>query len=225
MKIRLFFAAFVATSTFFSGIAFGQKFGADLVITNANIHTMDANRTVAQSIAVSGGQIIAIGSDADTRSLIGPNTLVIDARGKLVLPGFNDAHVHFLETGSQLSSVDLRSAKTPQEFVQRIKDFVAKQPKGRWILGGQWDHENWTPNNLPTAAMIDAVTPDNPVFINRLDGHMALANSLAMKLAGVNKDTKDVAGGLIVRDNAGVPTGIFKDAAEEYIRKVIPEPS
>ena len=86
------------------------------------------------------GKIIAVGSDADTKPLIGPNTRVIDAGGKLVLPGFNDAHVHFLETGSQLSSVDLRSAKSPQEFVQRIKDFAAKQPKGRWIQGGQWDH-------------------------------------------------------------------------------------
>src|SRR6185369_4565235 len=174
---------------------------------------------------VLNGKIVAVGSDVDTKSLIGPNTRVIDAGGKLVIPGFNDAHVHFLETGSQLSSVDLRSAKTPQEFVQRIKDFVAKQPKGRWILGGQWDHENWTPNDLPTAAMIDAVTPDNPVFINRLDGHMALANSLAIKMAGVNKDTKDVAGGLIVRDANGNPAGVFKDAAMGYIEKVIPEAS
>ena len=204
---------------------FGQRFSADLVITNANVHTMDAKRTVAHSLAVSGGKIIAIGTDADTKSLIGPNTRVIDAGGKLVLPGFNDAHVHFLETGAQLSSVDLRSAKTPQEFVQRMKDFAAKQPKGRWILGGQWDHENWTPNDLPTAALIDAVTPDNPVFVNRLDGHMALANSLAMKLAGVSKDTKDVAGGLIVRDASGNPAGVFKDAAMSYIEKAIPDPT
>jgi predicted amidohydrolase YtcJ len=185
---------------------------------------MDANRTIAQSMAISGGKIIAVGSNADTSALVGPNTRVIDAHGKLVLPGFNDAHVHFLETGAQLSSVDLRTAKSPEEFVQRIKDFVARQPKGRWILGGQWDHENWTPNNLPTAALIDAVTPDNPVFINRLDGHMALANSLAMKLAGVNKDTKDVAGGMIVRDTGGNPTGIFKDSAQGYIEKAIPDP-
>ena len=208
-----------------SSQAFTQSLSADLIVTNANIHTMDAKRTIARSIAVLNGKIVAVGSDADTKPLIGPNTRVIDAGGKLVLPGFNDAHVHFLETGSQLSSVDLRSAKSPQEFVQRIKDFAAKQPKGRWIQGGQWDHENWTPNDLPTAAMIDAVTPDNPVFINRLDGHMALANSLAIKMAGVNKDTKDVAGGLIVRDANGNPAGVFKDAAMGYIEKVIPEAS
>ncbi|MBK7393901.1 MAG: amidohydrolase [Chloracidobacterium sp.] len=202
-----------------------QNGGADLVIINANIRTMDAKRTVASSIAIIGQRIKAVGSDADVRPWIGPKTRVIDAKGKLVLPGFNDAHVHFMETGNQLASVDLRDAKTPQEFVERIKAFAAKLPKGRWILGGQWDHENWTPNNLPTAALIDAATPDNPVFINRLDGHMALANSLAMRLAGVDKTVKDVAGGEIVRDAAGNPTGIFKDAASYYIDKAIPAAS
>ena len=208
-----------------SVMAGAQSVFADLVITNANIRTMDAKRTGARSIASLNGKIIAIGSDADTKGLIGPNTRVIDARGKLVLPGFNDAHVHFMETGAQLSSVDLRSAKTPEEFVRRIKDFASKIPKDQWITGGNWDHENWTPNNLPTAAMIDAATPDNPVFVDRLDGHMALANSLAMKLAGVDKNTADVAGGLIVRDAAGNPTGIFKDAAMAYIAKAIPDAS
>ena len=214
------FAACVIGTT-----AGAQSVSADLVIVNANIRTMDAKRTTAHSIAALNGRIIAVGTDADTKPLIGEKTRVIDARGKLVLPGFNDAHVHFLETGAQLSSVDLRTAKTPEEFVQRIRDFAAKQPKGQWILGGNWDHENWTPNNLPTAALIDAATPDNPVFVDRLDGHMALANSLAMKLAGVTKETADVAGGLIVRDASGVPTGIFKDAAMLLISAAVPEPS
>ncbi|MGB7202220.1 MAG: amidohydrolase [Pyrinomonadaceae bacterium] len=204
---------------------FSQSFQADLVVANANIRTMDAKRTVARSMAVLNGKIIAIGSDAATKSFVGPKTRVINAGGKTVIPGFNDAHVHFMETGTQLSSVDLRDAKSPEEFVRRIKEFAAKLPKGRWILGGKWDHENWTPSNLPTAAMIDAVTPNNPVFIDRLDGHMALANSLAMKLASVNKDTKDVDGGLIVRDAGGNPTGVFKDAAMSYVNRVIPAPS
>ncbi|MCC6330001.1 MAG: amidohydrolase [Acidobacteria bacterium] len=199
-----------------------QGIHADLVVTNANIQTIDQKRPKAQSIAVLDGRIIAVGSDAETRPLIGPKTRVIDAKGRLIVPGFNDAHVHFMETGAQLSSVDLRSARSPEEFVQRIKEFAAKLPKGRWITGGQWDHENWTPNNLPTAALIDSVTPDNPVFVNRLDGHMALANSLAMKLAGVDRNVKDVAGGEIVRDAAGNPTGVFKDAASGYIEKAIP---
>ncbi len=202
-----------------------QQFQADLVVTNANIRTMDVKRPTARAMAVSGSKIIAIGTDAEIKKFIGPRTQQINAGGRLIIPGFNDAHVHFLETGQQLSSVDLRDAKTPQEFVQRIKNFVAKLPKGRWILGGKWDHENWSPNDLPTAAMIDAVTPDNPVFIDRLDGHMGLANSLAMRLASVTKDTKDVDGGEIVRDANGNPTGVLKDAAMSYINRVIPVPS
>ncbi|MEQ1606930.1 MAG: amidohydrolase [Pyrinomonadaceae bacterium] len=225
MKKFTVFAVLFALSLCANLNIIAQSSHADLVITNASIRTMDAKRTIARSIAVLNGKIIAIGSDADTKALVGANTRVIDAGGKTIVPGFNDAHVHFMETGQQLSSVDLRSAKTPEEFVQRIRDFAAKLPKGRWILGGKWDHENWKPNNLPTAAMIDAATPDNPVFIDRLDGHMALANSLAMKLASVNKDTKEVDGGLIVRDGAGKPAGVFKDAAMSYIYRVIPDSS
>ena len=208
-----------------STAVFGQRTIADLVVFNANVHTMSASQKKATSIAVMGNKIVAIGTDASTKSLIGPKTRVIDAKGKLVIPGFNDAHVHFLEGGFQLSLVDLRSAKTPQEFVERIKTFAAKLPKGRWILGGKWDHENWTPNNLPTAAMIDAVTPDNPVFIDRLDGHMALANTLAMNRAKIDRTVKDVEGGEIVRDPSGNPTGIFKDSAMMYITRSIPDSS
>lgn len=209
----------------FAAAASGQALTADLVIRNANIHTMAATPKTADSIAIRDGKIIAIGSDADTKGLIGQGTKVVDAKGKLIIPGFNDSHVHFLSVGSQLSSVDLRDAATPAEFVRRIKEFAATLPKGQWILGGNWDHENWTPNDLPTAAMIDAATPDNPVFVDRLDGHMALANSLAMRLAKVDKDTKEVDGGLIVRDADGNPTGVLKDAAMNYIYPAIPDMS
>lgn len=204
---------------------FAQTAHADVVIVNANIHTMDKNNPEAQAIAMWQGRIIAIGRDADMKFVTGPKTRVIDAKGKLVMPGFNDSHVHFLETGIQLSSVDLRNAKSPGEFTRIVKDFAAKMPKGRWMQGGRWDHENWKPANLPTRQMIDAVTPETPVFISRLDGHMALANSAAMRLAGVTRDTKDVEGGVIVRDASGDPTGIFKDAAMDLIEKMIPEPT
>jgi predicted amidohydrolase YtcJ len=196
---------------------------ADLVVINANVRTMDKAKPQVQAFAVLGNKIVAVGSNAEIKQLVGANTKIIDANGKLVLPGFNDAHVHFLDGGAGLSSVDLRDAKTPSEFVERIKNFAVKLPKGRWIQNGNWDHENWSPNDLPTAAMIDAVTPDNPVFINRLDGHMSLANSLALKLANVTKDTKDVEGGEIVRDANGNPTGVLKDAAMNYVYRVIPE--
>ncbi|HEV7644162.1 MAG TPA: amidohydrolase [Pyrinomonadaceae bacterium] len=204
-------------------VGFGQKLSADLIIVNANIQTMDPIVPKAQAIAVMGNRIVAVGTNAEINALADARTKVIDAGGKLVMPGFNDAHLHFTEGGFQLSLVDLRSAASPEEFAARIKAFAAKLQKGQWILGGRWDHENWKPNNLPTKELIDAVTPDNPVFVQRLDGHMAVANSLALKLAGVNKDTKDVDGGLIVRDAAGNPTGVLKDAAMEYVRRVVPD--
>lgn len=215
------FACIVFSVAFFVA-AGAQNLTADLIVVNARVRTMDAAKPQAEAIAVKENKIVAVGANAEIQKLAGAATRTIDARGKLVVPGFNDAHVHFLEGGYQLSSVDLRDAKTPAEFVRRIKEFAAKQPKGRWILGGKWDHENWTPASLPTAAMIDAATPDNPVFIDRLDGHMALANSLAFKLAGVDKNTKDVEGGEIVRDAQGNPTGVLKDAAMAYVNKVIP---
>jgi hypothetical protein len=217
--------AFLILSLLLSVSGFSQGLKADLVVVNANIRTMDAATSRAQSLAVMGRKIQVVGANAATKSLIGPATKVIDAKGKLVIPGFNDAHVHFLEGGFQLSSVDLRDAKSPEEFVRRIKVFAAKLPKGRWILGGKWDHENWTPANLPTRQMIDAATPDNPVMIDRLDGHMSLANSLALKLAGIDRNTKDVPGGEIVRDFGGDPTGILKDNAQGLLERVIPAPS
>ncbi len=221
MKIKLL----LLLITIFTTQTFAQNLGADLVIINANVRTMDKANPTAEAIAVKGRKVFAVGSNAEINKFIASNTKTIDAKGKLVIPGFNDSHVHFLDGGAGLASVDLRDAKTPQEFVKRIGEFAKKLPKGRWIQNGNWDHENWTPTNLPTAAMIDAVTPDNPVFINRLDGHMSLANSLAMKLAKVDKNTKDVAGGEIVRDANGNPTGIFKDNAANYIYPAIPEAS
>ncbi len=219
--MKIFLILFVLLLNFISIGA--QNLTADLIVVNAKVHTMDSAKPTAEAFAVMGNKIVAVGTNNEIKKLVGANTKTIDANGKVIIPGFNDAHVHFLEGGYQLSSVDLRDAKSPEEFTRRIKEFAAKLPKGRWILGGKWDHENWTPNNLPTAAMIDAVTPDNPVFIDRLDGHMALANSLAMKLAKVDKATKDVEGGEIVRDEDGNPTGVLKDAAMMYVNKVIPE--
>ncbi len=201
-------------------------FAADLIIVNANIHTMDRSHPAAAAIAIHGNRIIAVGSNDEIKKLAGADTKVIDAKGRLVLPGFNDAHVHFMSGGFQLSSVDLRDANTPQEFAERIRDFAARLPKGRWITGGDWDHERWPDAKLPTKELIDRYTPDTPVFVNRLDGHMALANSLALKLAGVTRETKDPPGGVIVRDlNTGEPTGILKDAAQSFVWKVIPAPS
>jgi predicted amidohydrolase YtcJ len=152
------------------------------------------------------------------------NARVIDARGQMLVPGFTDAHVHFIDGGFRLASVQLRDAKTPAEFTARIKRFVATQPKGVWITGGDWDHEQWG-GDLPTRAWIDSVTPDNPVWINRLDGHMSLANGAALRAAGVTKASREIEGGTIVRDAAGEPTGILKDNAMSLIDGTVPAPS
>src|SRR2546428_1366333 len=225
-SLCLLIASCLLMSINFATHANNPSFAADLIIANGNIRTMDRNHPTTEAIAIHGNRIIAVGSNDEIKKLAGANTKVIDAKGQLVLPGFNDAHVHFMSGGFQLSSVDLRDANTPQEFAERIRDFAGKLPKGRWITGGDWDHERWPDAKLPTKELIDRYTPDTPGFVNRLDGHMALANSLALKLAGVTRSTKDPDGGVIVRDlKTGEPTGILKDAAQSFVWKVIPAAS
>jgi hypothetical protein len=198
----------------------------DLIIVNASIRTMDEARPTAEALAVLGNRIVALGASPEICLLAGPKTRMVDAGGKLVLPGFNDAHVHFLMGGFALASVDLRDATSPEEMARRLKEYTAKVPKGRWILGGDWDHEKWPGAPLPTKEMIDAATPDHPVFVRRLDGHMALANTRALKLAGVTRETKDPPGGLVVRDpKTGEPTGVLKDSAEDLVDHVVPDKS
>jgi predicted amidohydrolase YtcJ len=196
---------------------------ADTIIINAVVHTMDTTQPTAEAVAIYSNRIVAVGSTSDIKKLAGPTTRTIDANQRLLLPGFNDAHTHFMTGGFQLSSVDLRDADSPHEFAARLKAFAEKLPKGRWITGGDWDHERWPDAKLPAKDLIDSFTSDIPVFVNRLDGHMALANSLALKLAGITRETPDPPGGVIVRDQSGEPTGVLKDAAQGFVWKVIPE--
>ena len=198
---------------------------ATLILTNGKIWTGNAEQPLAEAVACLDGRIVAVGSSADIRLWAGPGAETIDLRGKLVVPGFNDSHVHFHAGGENLSGVQLRDAKTEAEFSDRIRRFAATLPARRWILGGNWDHENWTPARLPTRQLIDEAAGDHPVFINRLDGHMSLANTLALKLAGVTRDTPDPPGGAIVRHVNGEPTGVLKDAAQAAVERVIPAPS
>jgi len=203
-----------------------QTVAADIVILNATVHAMDAAHPLAEALAIHGGRILAVGSSEAIRPFAGAVTLIIDAHGRLVIPGFNDAHVHLMDAAFQISGPQLRYAKSTEEFVERIAAFVAKLPKGRWIKGGDWDHENWPSAPLPRKELIDRVTPDNLVLLYRTDGHVALANSLALKLAGISRTSRDPPGGAIVRDaRSGEPTGLLKDAPLELVSAVIPEPS
>lgn len=195
----------------------------ELIVLNAVIRTMDGKQPTAQALAVSERRILAVGDNQKIQGLATAATRVIDARGSLIVPGFNDSHVHFVSGGKQLSSVDLRTAKTPEEFVERLRRFAENLPKGKWITGGDWDHENWPGTPLPTKQLIDSATPDHPVLVSRLDGHMALANSVALRLGGITKETPDPPGGLIVRERASrEPAGVLKDAAMALVARKIP---
>jgi predicted amidohydrolase YtcJ len=204
------------------GASAQSKPAADLVIINAKVWTVDTAHPTAQAVAVLGERIVSVGSNADIESWRGASTHVIDAAGKLLLPGFNDAHVHFVNGGSQLDAVQLNDAASAEEFARRIGERAKKTPKGEWIRGGDWDETKWSPPKLPTKELIDPVAGDIPVFVSRYDGHMGLANSVALRLAGITAQTPDPPGGVIVRDAQGNPTGALKDAAMDYLDKVIP---
>ena len=193
-----------------------------LAIVNARIWTGDPRRPWADAIAASADRLVAVGSSAEVRKLATASTRIIDAHGMMVVPGFIDSHVHFLDGGFGLASVQLRDARTPQEFVRRIAEYARTIPAGTWITNGDWDHEQWG-GELPRRDWIDSVTPNNPVWINRLDGHMALANGATLRAAGITSATRDVPGGTIVRDEHGEPTGILKDNAQSLVDRAIPD--
>jgi predicted amidohydrolase YtcJ len=198
------------------------KPAADLIIQNAHIWTVDKAHPEAEAVAILGDRIVAVGTTAQMEVWRGPRTSMIDAAGKRLLPGFNDAHVHFVDGGAQLDSVQLNDATSAQEFVRRIQERAAHTTKGEWLLGGDWDETKWSPSDLPTKDLIDSVTPGVPVAVGRYDGHMVLANSLALKLAGIDANTPEPAGGVIVHDKEGNPTGALKDAAMDLLFKSIP---
>ncbi len=197
---------------------------ATLVLVHGKVWTGSPSAPEAEAVACLGSRIVAVGRDAAIERWIGPGTKVIDLAGRRLVPGFDDAHVHFFYGGRDLSSVHLRDARSEDEFRSRIAAFAAKLPSGRWITGGAWDHENWTPARLPTRQLIDSVTGDHPLLVTRLDGHMSLANGVTLKLAGITRKTDDPPGGTIVRDANGDPTGVLKDAAQELAERVMPAP-
>ncbi len=219
MKDTLWLSAVLTTA---SGALAAGRPAADLIVTNARVWTVDPSRPDAEALAILGDRLVAVGSRAEVEAWRGPSTEVIDAGGRRVLPGFNDAHVHFVDGSAKLSRVDLKDARSPEEFTQRIAAAARALPKGQWVLGGNWDDQGLAPPRLPTRQWMDAATPAHPVWVDRYDGHMAVANSLALKLAGVTAATKDPPGGEVVRDARGEPTGLLKDAAMGFVSRVVP---
>lgn len=197
----------------------------DRLFLNGTIWTGNLHKPWVEALAIQNDRIVATGSSGQILALGGPGTESIDLQGAFVVPGFIDNHTHFLTGGFQLASVDLRSANSTRDFSTRIKDFVSTVPPGRWITGGDWDHEAWG-GNLPVKEWVDDFSPDNPIFVNRLDGHMALANSVVLRIAGISAETPDPDGGTIVKDSeTGEPTGVLKDEAMSLVYRVMPDPS
>ena len=217
--------AFVAVAGLVSCHA-ADSAGPAALVVYGRVWTGDTAKPWAAAVAVTGDTVSAVGDSAEIAAMAGPGTKVLSNGSGMVTPGFMDGHLHFLDGGFQLASVDLRPANAKAEFIERVKAFVSERKPGEWITGGDWDHERWPGTPLPRREWIDSVTPDNPVFLSRLDGHMALANSAALRLAKVTKETKDIPGGVIVRDpRTGEPTGVLKDEAMGPVQEVIPEPS
>lgn len=208
-----------------SGLFSMQAQTTKTAFINTKIYTVSERQPYAEALIIEGNKILSVGSEEEIKKLINKDTKVIDLQGKLMLPGFIDNHVHFISGGFYLLGIDLRPANSTSEFKQILKNYASKFP-GKWITGGYWDHEKWEVTDLPTKEMIDEVVSDQPVFVDRLDGHMGVANSFALKLAGITKDTESPEGGLIVKDpKTGEPTGVLKDNAMYLITKHIPEPT
>ena len=192
---------------------------------NGKVFTVNDNQPYAEAVVVEDGLIKFVGSTNKANKYIDYQTEVIDLQGKLMLPGFIDSHLHFTSGGYYLLGINLRPALSKEELVYILKDYV-KGKEGRWITGGRWDHESWQDKSLPTRELIDSITPNTPVFVSRIDGHMGLANSKALELVGITSETPNPKGGLIIKDSeTGEPTGILKDNAMDLVFDIIPDKS
>ncbi|MEJ0105270.1 MAG: amidohydrolase [Bacteroidota bacterium] len=199
-----------------------QKQPADKIYINAEIWTGDSSQPFATAIAIKENKIIYTGNEYTEYK--GENTELIDCAGKMIVPGFIDNHTHFLSGGYNLASVNLRAAKTKNEFISILKKYCSELHDDRWILGGDWDHEIWG-GDLPEKSWIDSVTGNHPLFVSRYDGHMAFANSKALQLAGITNETITPAGGQIIKNKKGELTGVFKDEAMNLVFNKIAAPS
>ncbi|KAG4960055.1 putative amidohydrolase YtcJ [Glycine soja] len=199
---------------------------ADLVLRNGVIYTSDDSLPFADSMAVANGRVLCVGNRSFVQEFEGYGTQVLDLGGKVVVPGFIDSHVHFIDGGLQLQmmQVKLRGVNKKEEFIRRIKDAAQSTKQGSWILGGGWNNDLWG-GDLPAASWINDVTPNNPVWLSRVDGHMGLANSVALTLAGITNLTDDPRGGTILRTANGEPTGVLIDSARTLVTSQIPEDS
>jgi hypothetical protein len=198
---------------------------ADVVLTNGNIYTVDVRLGRVEAIAITRGKIAAVGTSEEMQHWVGPQTKVIDLEGKFVLPGFNDAHTHLANAGQGSLSVNVEGTRSVADFQQRIRARLSEFEPGEWVVGRGWDHSLWEENRMPTKADLDAVSTSHPMFFTRVDGHSAVANSLALEQAGITRSSEQPEGGEIVRDADGEPTGWLKENATGLVSGLIPAPT
>jgi predicted amidohydrolase YtcJ len=211
---------FLATLT--PGSLAAQDGVPDLIVLNANIYTVDSARPRAQALAVKDGRFVLVGSNADVEAIAGPQTERLEAGGQTIIPGMIDAHAHLPNLGRLLRTVNLKGTRSYEEVIALVKGRAELVPSGTWILGRGWDQNEWADENFPTHQALSAAVPRHPVYLDRVDGHAALANEMAMRRAGLDGRTEDPAGGRIIRAADGRPTGTLIDEARLLVASVIP---
>ena len=216
--------ALLAFGTFGTQILLAAE-TADTIITNARVYTVNPQQKWAEAIAVRADKIIFVGDAKSAESYKGPSTKVIDAKGKLVLPGFTDCHVHFMSGSLGLTQVDLTGANTIEEIQKRVKDYAAAHPTLPWITGMGWQYPTFGATALPNKKILDDVLADRPVYLVAYDGHSSWANSKALAMAGIDRNTPDPPNGKIVRDANGEATGALKEAAGDVVERLMPKPT
>lgn len=195
---------------------------ADLVITHATIHTLNEAAPLAEAVAVLDGRIVFVGSAAAARRYVGPETDVVDIEGATVVPGFADAHYHLSGVGNREMTLNLEGTQSLDEFLARVRERVDQAAPGEWVTGRGWIETPWNPRQFPTRQDLDRVAPDHPVFLTRADGHAGVANSAALRLAGITRTTRPPFGGDILKDEAGEPTGMLIDRAQGLVSGHVP---
>lgn len=219
MKARFLCILFICAGSAFAG-------DADLLFVNGNVHTLDERQPHAEAIATKGDRISFVGSNKDAEKFRGPNTKTVDLTGKTVVPGLTDSHCHIFGIGERESNLNLEGANTLEAFLAKVKERVTKTERGKWVTGRGWIETFWKPPQFPTRSDLDKIAPDNPVLLERADGHASIANSAALKIAGITKETPNPFGGEILKDKkTGEPTGMLIDRAQGLVEKHLPQPS
>jgi predicted amidohydrolase YtcJ len=229
-RLTAFLVVAIVAVTVIAGLIVGaqrddENGPVDLIVYNGRVFSGDGTGTFAEAVAVRGNQILRSGSNREVKRLRRPQTTVVDAHGGAVLPGFNDAHVHFLSGGLELEQLDLLDATTLPQIEEKIRAFAAAHPDRAWVLGRGWYYQPF-PGGLPTRQQLDALVPERPVFLRAYDGHTAWVNSKTLELAGITRRTPNPKNGVVVKDaRTGEPTGVLKETAMRLVSKLLPEPT